>query len=548
MSILDLFLYLTFLNWSIVTALWFYCKKENKLDFLAFYWGLGIVVLAWSSMLIEALLEDPAMSIRQLITNSLVSLWGIRLSIYLATRRFWNEDPRHESVKKDMEKNWGVKSYKNIFLFQGLIQLIVIAPILYINFLPGPKILNFLDFLGIFIFIVGFFLETKADQNLKQFRRLPENESKILQTGLWKYCRHPNYFGDILQWWAIYLLACSAVGGMWSIFGPLLMTWIFVTRSINLIENRLITNRPHYDKYIKSTNKILPDLKIIYPKVFGLMQYAIPHKMLTMIAGYCCSSKNSLLKNFLIYMFCFFYKPNLNEAKKVKIKEFESFNDFFTRKLRPESRSINSSESTLVSPVDGKIVSLGKITNGLMIQAKNINYDLKTLLEDEYLEELFQNGSYLTIYLAPFDYHRIHFPMKGVIKKTKHFPGSFYSVNESSLTAISSLYTKNERTLVYVESEDINYSLISVGASMVGSVIPFWLNKQSHGRKSIVSAWNEGPLNDLNKIKKGQELGYFQMGSTVILLFPGSIKFNNNFLSLSKNVKLGEVLIDLQER
>ena len=83
---------------------------------------------------------------------------------------------------------------------------------------------------------------------------------------------------------------------------------------------------------------------------------------------------------------------------------------------------------------------------------------------------------------------------------------------------------------------------------MVGSVVPFWLDKQSPGRKAIVSAWNEGPLSDLNKIKKGQELGYFQMGSTVILLFPESIKFNNNFLSLSKTVKLGEVLIDLQER
>ena len=548
MSILELFVYLTFLNWSIVTAVWVYCKKINKLDFLAVYWGLGIVILAWSSMLIEALLEDPTISIRQLIANFLVSLWGIRLSIYLATRKFWNEDPRYERVKDDVNEKWGIKRYKNIFLYQGLIQLIIIAPILYINFLPGPKVLNLLDFLGIFIFIVGFFLETKADQNLKQFRRLPENESKILQTGLWKYCRHPNYFGDILQWWAIYLLACSAVGGVWSVFGPLLMTWIFLTRSINFIETRLVTNRPHYDKYIKSTNKILPDLKKYYPKIFGLLQYAFPHKILTVIAGYCSSSKNSLLKNFLIHTFCFFYKPNLKEATKEKVKEFESFNDFFTRKLKPEARTINPSESTLVSPVDGRMVSLGKITNGLMIQAKNINYDLKALLEDEYLEELFKNGSYLTIYLAPFDYHRIHFPMKGIIKKTKHFPGSLYSVNASSLTAISSLYTKNERTLVYVESKDISYCLISVGASMVGSVVPFWLDKQSPGRKAIVSAWNEGPLSDLNKIKKGQELGYFQMGSTVILLFPESIKFNNNFLSLSKTGKLGEVLIDLQER
>lgn len=548
MSILELFLYLTFLNWSIITALWFYCKKKNRLDLVGVYWSLGIVILTWSSMLFEALLEDPSLNFRQIFANILVSIWGIRLSTYLASRGFWIEDPRYLSIKGEMEKEWTFKSYKNIFLYQGLIQLIILVPIIYINFLPGPKNLNFLDYLGIFSFLVGFLVETKADLDLKQFRRLPGNESKVLKTGLWEYSRHPNYFGDILQWWGIYLLACNAAGGAWSFYGPLLMTWIFVKRSINTIENQLVLQRPGYDEYIKSTNKLVPDLRKDSVKILGWLQYALPHKLLTIAAGYFCRSKNRLLKNFLIYTFCFFYKPNLSEAKKVNLKEFESFNDFFTRKLKSEARIINLSELTLVSPVDGTITSFGKITSGSLIQAKNINYNLEDLLKDKDLEELFKNGSYLTIYLAPFDYHRIHFPMDGTIKKTKHFPGSLYSVNESSLKTITSLYTKNERTLVHIESEKFSYSLISVGASMVGSVIPFWKKNHSHNREEISIAWNEGPSTDLNKVKKGQELGYFQMGSTVILLFSASIRFNNNFLSVSKTVKFGEVLIDLLDK
>ena len=157
MSILSLFFYLTLLNWSIVTAIWFYSKKRNSFDPIIIYWGLGIVIMSWSAMLIQALLEDPTLNIRQLCANILVSLWGIRLSLYLKKRNFWEHgDPRYESIIKDIKANWTFQTYKKIFLFQGLFQLIVIAPILSLNFLPGPIGINVLDFVGCFQCFVMF--------------------------------------------------------------------------------------------------------------------------------------------------------------------------------------------------------------------------------------------------------------------------------------------------------------------------------------------------------------------------------------------------------
>lgn len=546
MTLFGLAFYLTLINWSIVSLVFLSCKKKGRFDFIFTYWGLGIVIMAWSAMLIEALVDGPSLNKRQLISNILVSLWGIRLSIYLFYRNFWvKEDPRYINLQKEIGNEGGFMIYRSIFLYRGLLQLIVIAPIISLNFLPGPNSLNIFDYLGFIIFICGYLIETRSDRELREFKKQLKNKSKVLKSGLWQYCRHPNYFGDTLQWWGLYIIACSAVGGAWSFYGPLFLTWIFLKKSINTVEERLVIQRPGYSEYIKSTNKLLPSFRKDQIKIFARLHYLFPHKLLTFIAGYFSRSKIPFLKNFLINIFCFLYKPNLSEAKRVNLKEYNSFNDFFTRSLKPEARIIDSSETKVISPVDGTITSFGKIELGELIQAKKIKYRLEDLVEDKDLEKLFKEGSYITIYLAPFDYHRIHFPMDGTIKGTKHFPGSLYSVNKSSLKTITSLYTKNERTLVHVQSNKFSYSLISVGASMVGSIIPFWKKDKIDNKEKISSIWNEGPPSDQIRVKKGQELGYFQMGSTVILLFPSSIKLNNNFLSEFKAVKLGEVLIDL---
>ena len=285
-----------------------------------------------------------------------------------------------------------------------------------------------------------------------------------------------------------------------------------------------------------------------YKKIFGWWQNALPHKIITIIAGYFYRSKNVFLKSFLINIFCFLYRPNLNESERTDKKEYKSFNDFFTRKLQPEARAINFSQSKVISPVDGVITSFGEIKDGTLFQAKKNKYRLEDLLKNKNIEEVYKDGYYITIYLAPSNYHRIHFPLDGTIKKTKYFPGSLYSVKKSSLRILASLYTKNERALVHVESKIISYCLISVGALMVGRIVPFWLKNSDLNKMEIVSAWNQGPQENLSKIKKGKELGYFEMGSTVILLLSSSVKLNNNFLSESMAVKFGEVLLDLTDK
>ena len=543
MSILDLFFYLTFLNWSIVSLLWLYYKKTSQLSLIFTYWGVGIALMTWTSMIIEAALEDPSLNLRQLIANILISIWAIRLSIHISKRKFWiTEDPRYTMLKKKIIKQSSLQGYTRIFLPFCFLQLVIMSPIISLNFLPGPKSFNFFDLLGFLIFIGGYVLETRADGALIKFRQQPGNESKVLKTGLWKYTRHPNYLGDILQWWGIYLLASNAVGGIWSFYSPLIMTLFFLKISINTLEKGELIKRKSYKKYIQTTNKLFPHVKIL-----GYIQYLIPHKLLTFIFGYFCKSRNQFLKTILLRIFCLIYKPNLKEAQRETLKEYKSFNDFFSRKLKPNTRIVDHSESKVVSPVDGIVKSFGKINNGKLLQAKGINYKLADLLKDKNLEKLFQEGFYVTIYLAPPNYHRIHFPLEGTIKQTKHFEGTLYSVNKSSQQTVSSLYTKNERTLIHVKSGKSSYILISVGASMVGSIIPFWLKGSALKRKKLSEAWNKGPPLNLMNIKKGQEAGYFEMGSTVIMLFPKFFKFNNNFLSESKAVKFGEVLIDLTD-
>ena len=549
MSLFGLALYLTLLNSSIVSILWGYCKTKERLDFIFAYWGLGIVIMSWSAMVIEGLLEDPSLHLRQLIVNILISLWGIRLSLHITKRKFWIiEDPRYTNLKNNMGKTWMLKSYKKIFLPLALLQLLVMSPIISLNFLPGSENLNFLDFLGIVIFMGGFTVEFKADHALKKFRQRAGNKSKVLKEGLWSYCRHPNYFGDILQWWGLYLIACNAIGGGWSFYGPFLMTMIFLKISIKNVENREVLNRPDYGDYVDSTNKLFPELPEKYKKIFVWWQNILPHKLITIIAGYFYRSKNIFLKSSLINIFCFLYKPNLNESERTDKKEYKSFNDLFTRKLKPEARPINFSESKVISPVDGVITSFGEIKDGTLFQAKKNKYKLEDLLKNKHIEEVYKEGYYVTIYLAPSNYHRIHFPLDGTIKETKYFPGSLFSVKKSSLKTLASLYTKNERALIQVESKKISYCLISVGALMVGRIVPFWLKNSNLNKKEILSAWSKGPQENLSKIKKGKELGYFEMGSTIILLLSSSVKLNNNFLSESKAVKFGEVLIDLMDK
>ena len=545
MSIVTLFLYLTFLNWSIISFLWFFCKKQETLDYLKIYWAIGIVFMAWSAMLIESVFENPDLNFRQILTNILITVWGIRLSSHLYNNKFYlGHDFSHKRLKTKEE--FSLKTYVSFFLLLGLVQITIISPAIYINFLPGYKGFNLLDCLGLMVFVLGWVIETKSDRALIDFKKLKQNKLKVLKTNLWSYSRHPNYFGTLLQWWGLYLIACNAIGGFWSFYGPLLMTSIFLLRSIKRQEDKLLTTLPDYYLYTQETNKLIPNLSQVYELLTGYLILFSPKKSTTYVFGYLSHSKNIVIRNVLFFIFNLLYKPDLKEFERISIRSYSSFNDFFTRKLKSEARNIDLSEFNVISPVDGTISSHGRIKKGELIQAKGLNYSLEDLIKNKTQEEFFKDGHFITIYLAPKNYHRIHFPLAGTIKETKYFKGNLYSVNAISKKIIPSLYTKNERTLIHVKSKELSYSLVSIGAFIVGSIIPFWLNDETYIKDKIVSLWNDGPSKNELEVKKGQELGFFEMGSTVILLFPKSIQVEKNFLSENKAVKFGEVLFNLK--
>jgi len=546
MSVLEFFLYITLVNWSIVTLLWIFIKKNTQIYLINVYWGAGFILLTVAAMVMEGMFEDSSFHIRQYLVNFLVSLWGIKLSFFLYRKeKIRSKGPADlvtEKYKRDLN------SYRKGFLKIGLLQVLAISPIISINYLPGTNSLNFLDFLVFMLFSLGFYIETKSNSDLLAFKVNNLEKKRILSAGLWEHSHHPNYFGHLLQWWAFYLVACNAIGGTWSFFGPLIMSLYTLKVVIKGAEKRMLANVLEYSGYINSTNKLIPEVFQGGNQALDAIRSLVPFRQLTAFAGLISRSENQLIKKILIRWFCYFYKPNLDESVNKKPQDFRSFNDFFTRKLESKSRPINQDTDIIISPVDGMVVSLGNLKKGALIQAKGISYDVSELIQDQALENSFKNGCYVTIYLAPINYHRIHFPFDGTIEKTKYLEGNLYSVNASSARRIKSLYSKNERTFTFVKSESLSYGLVSVGAAMVGSIVPFWNEEINSKKEHLVDLWNQGPEEDLLRVSKGEELGYFQMGSTVILLFPSDIQIDKNFLYEAKPVKFGEELINLSKR
>ena len=272
----------------------------------------------------------------------------------------------------------------------------------------------------------------------------------------------------------------------------------------------------------------------------------IPNRFLTFVMGKLAASNNNLIKTILIKGFIKIYDPDLSLIKKENIKEFKSYNDFFIREPKADSRPIEHSENIITSPVDGTVVDFGEIIEDNLIQAKEFKYSISDLLGNVDLGAKFRNGLFVTIYLAPTDYHRIHSPYAGKIISSNHMGTDLHSVNDRAQRLIPSLYVKNERGLVVVESEKLSYALVSVGASVVGSIVPFWSKNKIKFRNDLIKQWQKGPEENQKYVKKGQEIAHFRMGSTVILLLPEANKININSLYQNKTVKFGEKLIELK--
>jgi steroid 5-alpha reductase family enzyme len=240
---------------GMVTALWILSLVLKNSSIIDIFWGSGFVIVAWIAFALTA----EEFSARKLLLNTLVSIWGIRLSLHILVRNWGKpEDFRYQTWRKEAGRGWWWRSYFKVFLLQGIIMWLVSTPLVATQAAQFQNGLIWLDFIAVLVWLIGFFFEAVGDWQLTRFKADPANKGKILQTGVWRYTRHPNYFGDSAQWWAYYLFVLSS-GGWWAIFSPVLMTFLLVRVSgVALLEKSMKSDKPGYKEYIERTSAFIP--------------------------------------------------------------------------------------------------------------------------------------------------------------------------------------------------------------------------------------------------------------------------------------------------
>jgi steroid 5-alpha reductase family enzyme len=235
-------------------SLWFlFSLLKNRNDVADVAWGGGFVFLAWASFFL-----GEAQGIRGLLVGLLVSIWGIRLAWHIHTRNSGQaEDYRYAKWREEWGKWFYLRSYAQVYLLQGVLLFIIFTPVLLINLSAGTS-LNYLDFAGVLVWIVGFIFESVGDAQLARFVKNPNNKGTLMQSGLWRYTRHPNYFGEVTLWWGIGLIAISATSGWLGIIGPLTITYLILFVSgIPMLEKKY-HDRADFEEYKKRTSMFIP--------------------------------------------------------------------------------------------------------------------------------------------------------------------------------------------------------------------------------------------------------------------------------------------------
>jgi len=228
-------------------------RKDNSLADIA--WGGGFVLVAFLSFF----LAHGYAEARQVLVTGLVTLWGARLAIYIFFRnKGRGEDYRYAKWRKEWGRFFLLRSYFQVFMLQGALLLLIAFSAIYINLHPSRGLTIF-DGFGLLIWITGFFFETTGDFQLFQFKKDPENRGKVMKYGLWKYTRHPNYFGEATMWWGIFIMAISVKGGLFTIISPIAITFLLLKVSgIPMLEKKLAESQPGYAKYQETTNAFFP--------------------------------------------------------------------------------------------------------------------------------------------------------------------------------------------------------------------------------------------------------------------------------------------------
>ena len=273
-----------------------------------------------------------------------------------------------------------------------------------------------------------------------------------------------------------------------------------------------------------------------------LPQYLLPKGALTNFAGRVAGAKGGAMTTRLIRWFVGRYNVNMDEALDPDISHYTSFNEFFTRALRPGVRPI--AEADYVCPVDGRISQFGVIDKDQIFQAKGHHFSTTALVGgDAALAAQFEHGSFANLYLSPRDYHRIHMPCDGRLTRMIYVPGELFSVNPTTARGIPGLFARNERVVCVFDTANGPFVMTLVGATIVGSMATVWHGVVNPPRSGQVRDWSYA--NDNVVLKKGEELGRFLLGSTVVMLFPkDTLQFNPGWQPAGP-VQLGEVMAKL---
>jgi len=240
---------------GLMTAIWVLSLFLKNTSIVDIFWGLGFVLV---NLLCLWVLPGGMEPIRLLFTL-LVSIWGLRLTVHILLRNAGKgEDYRYKKWRVQYGKRWWWVSFIQTFLLQGFLMWLIAFPISAVHYYSTPGTFGVLSILAILVWAIGFFFEAVGDAQLVQFKRDPANKGKLLRTGVWRYTRHPNYFGDATQWWAFYLFA-AATGAWWAVFSPLVMTFFLVSVSgVAMLEKTLIETKPGYRDYAAETNAFIP--------------------------------------------------------------------------------------------------------------------------------------------------------------------------------------------------------------------------------------------------------------------------------------------------
>lgn len=281
-------------------------------------------------------------------------------------------------------------------------------------------------------------------------------------------------------------------------------------------------------------------------RAFVWLQYLLPRHWLTAVVWRVARIRHLATKDFLITRFARAFDVDLDEVKLDVPAGFATFNDFFIRELKEGAREIDDDADSIVSPVDGTVSAAGRIQGDSILQAKGINYSLGDLLATDLDEAArYVDGSFATIYLAPYNYHRVHAPFAGELVAARYVPGDLFSVNEATVSHLGGLFRRNERLVMHFRTAAGPAALIFVGALNVGSISTPWTGEIRPRKSGIVDVLDIA--SHPQQVAKGGLLGWFNMGSTVILLLPAAACEWDDDLLPGETLRMGEEIGEFQD-